>query len=61
MVEVIGLQFLGVAIGALFVWVVKARERRHIARLVRLFEPYQVGTAAPSDIVIASTAGWRHG
>jgi hypothetical protein len=51
MAEVIGLQVLGLVIGALFVRAVQARRERRIAHLVRLFAPYRAaGTTAPTDI-----------
>lgn len=37
------------------------RTERRVERLARLFAPYRVGTAAPSDMVVGEGGGWRHG
>jgi hypothetical protein len=37
----IGLMLVGLLVGASSVWAVQERERRRVARLVRLFAPYK--------------------
>lgn len=58
----VGLMLLGLAAGASAVWVAQERERRRVARLVRLLAPYhhRVGTAAPTTVAVCEMAGWRH-